>query len=274
MRPKAFEQFLALEREHWWFRGRRAVYLELLRGALAERRPRRVLDVGAGVGGFLPELAALGQRVHFTECDRAALGAASARGVAHGVRASAEALPFRNESYDLVCLFDVIEHVVDDARALEEVARVLRPGGLAVLSVPAHPWLFSRNDRVAGHERRYTRAGLRSLISGAELQLVRCTYTNALLFPLIAPVVLGSKLLEPLVPDSEHTNLSVRLPRALDELCFRAFRAELQVSRRWDLPLGHSLLAIARRVDVGAALVGPAPRRTRAAAGLQLMFTP
>ncbi len=269
MRTKAFEQFLALEREHWWFRGRRAVYLELLRGALEGRRPRRVLDIGAGVGGFLPELSGLGQRVHFTEFDPEALGAASARSVAHGVRARAEALPFRDESYDLACLFDVVEHVADDARALDEVARVLRPGGLVVLSVPAHPWLFSRNDVVAGHVRRYTRERLQTLIRGAALELVRCTYANALLFPAIAPAVLASKLVEPLAPGSEHTNLSLKLPRWADQLCFRAFRAELLLSRRWDLPLGHSLFAIARRTEVGAALIGPAPRRSGAAALLQ-----
>lgn len=269
MRSRAFEQFLALEREHWWFRGRRAVYLELLQGSLGGRRPRRVLDIGAGVGGFLPELGAVGQSVHFTEFDAEAFGAARARDVAQGVRARAEALPFRDESYDLACLFDVVEHVADDARALGEVARVLRPGGRVVLSVPAHPWLFSRNDVVAGHVRRYTRDHLQALIRGAALELVRCTYTNALLFPVIAPTVLASKLIEPFAPDSEHTNLSLRLPRWLNELCFRAFRAELALSRRWDLPLGHSLFAIARRTEVGASLVGPAPRRPREAALLQ-----
>ena len=154
MRPAAFEQFRALERDHWWFRGRRAVYLELLRGALEGRRARRVLDVGTGLGGFLPELAGLGHALHFTELDAEAARAALGRGGAVGVRARAEALPFADESHDLVTLFDVVEHADDDGRVLEEAARVLRPGGTLLLSVPAHPWLFSRNDEVAGHRRR------------------------------------------------------------------------------------------------------------------------
>ncbi len=260
MRPAAFEQFRALERDHWWFRGRRAVYLELLRGALEGRRARRVLDVGTGLGGFLPELAGLGHALHFTELDAEAARAALGRGGAVGVRARAEALPFADESHDLVTLFDVVEHADDDGRVLEEAARVLRPDGTLLLSVPAHPWLFSRNDEVAGHRRRYTRRGLAELVEGADLRLVRCTYANALLFPAIAATVLALKAVEPLLPRSEHTNLSWRLPRPLDELCFQAFRAELALSRRVDLPLGHSLLVIARREETGPVL-RPLPAR-------------
>jgi SAM-dependent methyltransferase len=260
MREAAFEQFRALERDHWWFRGRRAVYLELLRGALGGRRPRRVLDVGAGLGGFLPPLSELSGALAFTELDPSAAREAQGRGGATGLRARAEALPFLDESQDLVCLFDVVEHADDDGQVLEEVARVLRPGGTVILSVPAHPWLYSRNDEVAGHRRRYTRRSLTELVTGAELTLLRCTHANALLFPAIAAAVLALKAVEPLVPRSEHTNLSWRPPRLVDELCFRAFRAELALSRRIDLPVGHSLVAIARRQELGPVL-RPLPTR-------------
>lgn len=260
MRSLAYEQFRTLEQDHWWFRGRRAVYLELLREALGDRRPRRVLDVGAGLGGFLPELGELGQALCFTELDPEAARLAVGRGGAGGVRARAEALPFQDESLDLVTLFDVLEHADEDGPALDEVARILRPGGTLLLSVPAHPWLFSRNDEVAGHRRRYSRRGLVELVHGSELRLVRCTFANTLLFPAIASAVLALKAVEPLVPSSEHTNLSWRLPRVLDELCYQAFRAELHLSRRIDLPVGHSLVAIARREELGP-ILSPLPTR-------------
>lgn len=264
MRPRAFEEFEALERDHWWFRGRRRVYVELLRDALAGERPLRVLDAGAGVGGFLDELAALGGELVHSELEPAALARCRARGHGRGVRASVEALPFRDESFDLVCLFDVLEHADDDRAVAAEVARVLRPEGLLVATVPAHPWLFTKNDRVAGHRRRYTRRALRLALALPELELLRCTYANALLFPAIAAFLLAARSAEALGlggADPERTNLSWRAPRWCGELAYRAFSAELLLSRRLDLPLGHSLLALARRREATGHAVLLRPQR-------------
>lgn len=268
MKPAAFEQFAALEREHWWFRGRRRVYLGLLRGALRGTRPRRVLDVGAGVGGFLDELAVLGDELHYAEADGAALRACRTRGHSRGVRADAAALPYAARTFDLVTLFDVLEHIDDDLRALREVRRVLTPGGVVLLSVPAHPWLFSRNDVVARHRRRYTRGGLRELLASTDLHVLRLTFANAALFPAIAAFLLAGRVLESLElshGEHERTNLSWRLPRFADELAYRVFSAELALSRRWDLPMGHSLVAIAVRRDLAPLPLGhePAPRGAR-----------
>ena len=248
MQAKAFEQHEALERDHWWFRGRRDVYLAILREAL-EGRPRLAVDLGTGVGGWLPSLAELAERVVGLDSDDGAAGRARARGVAPVCLASAEHLPFRDDSCDLVTAFDVIEHVADDRAVLREVRRVLAPGGLFALSVPAHAWLYSNNDRVAHHQRRYSRSLLADRLTGAGLTIQRLTYANALLFPLIAPAVLGMKCAERLGcfgPAPEHTNLSLVPPGPLDQLCYRAFRAERRWSRRRDLPFGHSLVALAR----------------------------
>jgi len=262
MDPRAFELFERLERTHWWFRGRREVYLGLLRELLAGGRPARLLDVGAGVGGFLGELSLLAAEVHYSDAEPAAVARCARRGFARGVAASADALPYAAESFDLVCLFDVLEHVEDDRRALREVRRVLSHGGLAMLSVPAHPILYGNNDVVAGHQRRYTRASLRAVLCAAGLRVERVTYSNAFLFPAIAPTVLLMKLLErtALVPaDSRHTNLSLPLPRAVHALLYRVFASELTLSRRVDLPFGHSLLAVARRLELAPLDATPAP---------------
>jgi SAM-dependent methyltransferase len=248
MEPLAYRQLEELERDHWWFRGRRAVCMGLLGRALAQERPLRVLDVGAGAGGFLAPLTQLAERVHFTDLDPSILSSAAARGRAGGPAARGDALPFGDGSFDLVCLFDVLEHIQDHERAAAELARVLRPGGRVFLHVPAHPLLYAENDRVAGHHRRYTRRGLVRLLERAGFEVERATHTNALLFPLIAPAVLGLKLLERLgLVGRGHTNLSWNPPRWVHALCYRVFAAELIASRRVDLPLGHSLAALARR---------------------------
>ncbi len=266
MKDLAFEQFESLEERHWWFRGRRAVYLELLRGALQGVRPARVLDLGAGVGGFLEELGRLGDQVHYTELVPEALRCCAKRGAGAGVLADGTALPFAEMSFDVVCLFDVLEHIEDHEAVLNEVARVLNPQGIAIVSVPAHPWLWSENDRISEHVRRYTRRELREVVDDAQLVLERCTYTNAALFPAIAGFVLAAETARRLHLTPGHaTNLSVPMPRSLDQLFYRVFVAELAVSRKWDLPFGHSLCAVVRRREKMLKPVGRVRRLARAA---------
>jgi SAM-dependent methyltransferase len=252
MEAAAYRQFQELEERHWWFRGRRSVYLGLLRHHLRGQRPARALDLGCGVGGFLPGLAGLAQAVFPGDLSRAALVCCRERGFGRGVVCDGYALPYADQSFDLVCLFDAIEHVEDDARALREVARVLRPGGLVVVSVPAYPLLYANNDRVAQHRRRYTRRSLRAVLEQAELALERNTHANVFLFPLILPAVLLAKLYERLSPRAaraQHTNLSWPLPRPLNRLFAALFAAELPFTRRFDWPAGHSILALARKAE-------------------------
>lgn len=254
MDPNAYRQFLELEETHWWFRGRRTVYFGLLESFLAGKRPARVLDLGCGYGGFLPGLARHGARVFPSDVSAESLRHCAARGFPGGVVASGYALPYRDASFDLVCLFDAIEHIPDDARVMHEVARILVPGGAVLVTVPAYQFLYANNDRIAQHQRRYTRGMLRRLFEDAGLTVRRNTHSNVLLFPLILPAVLGIKALEKLLPrkvDSDHTNLSWPLPRPLHDLLHAIFASELVVSRRFEWPAGHSIAAIAVKPAAG-----------------------
>ena len=250
MEATAYQQFLELERDHWWFRGRRTVYLGLLEHHLAGERPPRVLDLGCGVGGFLGGLARLGGRVFPADISADSLVRCRERGFPGGVVSSGYALPYASAVFDLVCLFDAIEHIEDDARVLQEVARILKPGGLVMLTVPAYQFLYANNDRVAQHHRRYNRARLRAALEPSGLAIERNSHSNVLLFPLILPAVLAIKALETLVPrklDPDHTNLSWPMPAWMHSLLHAIFAAELLVTRRFDWPAGHSIACIARK---------------------------
>ena len=251
MEPLALQQFAQLEDRHWWFRARRRVCMGLLRAHLqalaGENCAMRVLDLGAGVGGMLDPLAELAGELTYTDLSRQHIVPCRERGHERGVLARAEALPFHPGSFDLVSMFDVLEHVERDDGALAEVRRVLAPQGRLFLHVPAHPILYAENDRRSGHHRRYTRNGLRRRLESAGFQVERLTFTNALLFPLIAPTVLGLRLCERLgLAGGDYTNLSWSSPPLGSRLLEAAFAAELVLSRTHDLPLGHSLAAIAR----------------------------
>lgn len=136
-----------------------------LLSALAATAPRR-LEVGAGMRPRLP-LA----RTHFVDVSRTAMRALRERG---GVASTGEitALPYADRAFDLLCAFDIVEHVADDARALDEIARVLRPGGTFVLSVPLYMDAWTFFDDLVGHRRRYEPAALLTLLTthGFELR--------------------------------------------------------------------------------------------------------
>ncbi|MEM7306022.1 MAG: class I SAM-dependent methyltransferase [Planctomycetota bacterium] len=251
MEANAYKQFLELERTHWWFRGRRTVYFGLLRHHLnGSGAPKRVLDLGCGMGGFLEGLGEIGERITPSDISLESLGHCADRGFPHGILSSGYSLPFADDSFDLVCMFDAIEHIPDDHTVMREVARVLRPGGHVFVSVPAYQFLFANNDRVAQHQRRYTRGMLRGVFEQAGLTVERNTHSNVFLFPLILPAVLGIKLIETLFPrklDPEHTNLSWPIPGFVHDFLHACFAAELPISRRFDWPAGHSIAAIARK---------------------------
>ena len=255
----AFKLFATLEADHWWFRGRRELYLPLLRhvleqdagGAPDTQGPdtqSRVLDVGCGVGGFLAPLASFGD-VSGCELDEASVGFCRELGRDNTFVAASDQLPVPDGSQDLISLFDVLEHTPDDGPVLTEVLRALRPGGHVVVSVPAYQFLYANNDRVAHHFRRYTRGDLVTRLTAAGLEVRKATYVNVVLGAVIIPIVLLQKLKETLFPvqQDDTTNLSWRVPRPVNAALARIFAGERHLLRHVNAPFGHSLFAVARR---------------------------
>ena len=250
MEANVYQQFLALERDHWWFRGRRKVYLDVLDATVGPGDRGLALDLGCGLGGFLQPLEDLGYEVYAADMDSESLVHCAERGFTTATEVDCYRLPYPDESFDLVTLYDVIEHIEDDYRAMAEVARVLKPGGRVMISVPAYQFLYANNDKAAQHFRRYSRRRVESVFASAGLATERNTHANVLLFPVILPIVLLSKGLEKLFlreRESDHTNLSWPMPGFMHTLLFRIFSAELWVSRTRDIPLGHSIAAIAHK---------------------------
>jgi len=239
-----YEEHATLEQDHWWFVARRAIVASVLARHLPPVDSRRVLDVGCGTGGMLPMLARFGD-VSGLESETIA--------VEHCHRAHAEIevrqgdIPVdvpSDASLDVVTAFDVIEHIEDDLGALGALREALRPGGAAVVTVPALTWLWSDHDVVNGHHRRYERRGLTEVIDRAGLSLVHVSSFNTVLLPGIALARLGQRLRpRPVTPDSDFTMPSARVNAVLT----RAMGAERSVVARRGLPIGVSLVAVARR---------------------------
>lgn len=247
MEASVYDQFAELERRHFWFRGRRQIFFDLLARELGpDAKDLEILEIGCGPGGMMEPLSKHG-RVHGLDISLDAMRYCRRRGFPNVVTGSGMALPFADASFDVVCLFDAIEHIPDDRKVLEEVHRVLKPGGVVFLSVPAYQFLYSQNDRLVHHQRRYTKGRMTKLLREARFTPRKATYFNTFLFPLILPAVLMVKLKEKLVGLPRHqTNLSHEFHRGLNDLFAWFMGSERMLLRHMEFPFGHSLIAIAR----------------------------
>ena len=158
--------------------------------------------------------------------------------------ASIDQLPseIQEESYDGVTMFDVLEHIPDDARALQIVNRKLKHGGRIILSVPAYMWLWGQQDIVNQHCRRYTLSELRRKLQAAHFTIERMTYFNTFLFVPIAMVRLIARCCrQTYKPEGDFAY--IRKPS--NAVLFTLFGAERFFLRYLDFPFGVSAFAVA-----------------------------
>ncbi|HYY05256.1 MAG TPA: class I SAM-dependent methyltransferase [Candidatus Limnocylindria bacterium] len=235
------ERYADLEQWHWWFHGRRRILDDLLRRRLDGRRPLSIVSLGAGPPEGLGWLVALaGARGHVVALDAARIHARPGAGL-HYVVGDVGALPLLSGAFDAVLALDVLEHLDDDAAALAEAARLLKPGGMLVVTVPALPSLWGAQDVVSHHRRRYTKRTLRALFARAGLPRPALTYFNTLLLPPIAAV---RWLARARGPSAEpRSDFEKNRPGLANGLLARVFALERHLLRHLSLPVGASLLA-------------------------------
>jgi len=234
------------EERQWWYAGMRALSLALLAGPLADRAEAgeaiTILDAGCGTGNNLRHLARYGRALG-VDLSEEALAFCRTRGVA-AARAGLLALPFPDARFDCVTSLDVIYHrwVEDDAAAVREMARVLRPRGLLLLRVPALRQLWGAHDEAVHSRHRYTRGELGALLRSQGFELLRATYCNFFLFPLL----IARRTLDRTT--GRHGSDVQFLPPPLE----RAFRGLLELEARLvrfvSLPFGTSAVVLGRKL--------------------------
>ncbi len=246
MRLHELRQMYRLEDSYWWFVGRRRLVRKLIDRYAPEREPLRILDAGCGTGGTLEHLRGMGE---LWGCDLAAeaLQMCRRRGFEHLKQSRVESLDFPDERFSVVISCDVLEHVEADGRAMAEMARVLEPGGICVMTVPAHQWLWSEHDEALHHVRRYGTRRFRRLIEGAGLRIELMSKAVSFTLPAIL-AYRGWRRLRRAAGETPRTAL-VRLPGPINSLFVALLGLETALMRYVPLPIGASLVAVARKPE-------------------------
>jgi SAM-dependent methyltransferase len=239
MERAVYEQMAELDERHWWYRARREVLEALIRRSVNPPPDAQILEIGCGTGHNLPMLGRFGHvdALELDDVSRAHAERRLGREIMRAPLPELAGVPERH--YDLIGAFDVIEHIDDDEAAIASIASRLKPGGKFVMTVPAHPWMWSAHDVVNHHKRRYSRRSLKALIEGSPLRLEVVGYLNSLLFPAAVAERVASK-----IRGKDEGDLA--LPSApLNKALERVFAAERHLVGRIPLPPGLSLYAVA-----------------------------
>jgi SAM-dependent methyltransferase len=223
---------------HWWYRARRKVLASLITRCVPRRQDMRILEIGCGTGHNLAMLSQFGT-VDAIEIDPASRAIAAERLKRPIGDAPLPELPgVPDAHYDVIALLDVLEHIADDHAALVSIRKKLRPGGRILLTVPAHPWMWSGHDVANHHFRRYSRSAFRDVIVKSGMKIETMTAFNSLLFPAAVAQRAVAKL-------TAKEGTADALPPAFINKAFEfIFGLEAYVVGRLPLPPGLSFAAI------------------------------
>lgn len=245
MRQDLYAEMFRVEDTHWWHAHKRAVVRQFLK-LYANRG--KILDVGAGTGKILAELKTEGWQVLGLDGEPEAIIWSAKRGVeVKRLDLHKKVFPLADHSFEAVIALDLLEHVPNDREVLTEMNRVLKPGGVGVITVPAYQWLFNYWDRILGHQRRYTTGRLAKTCrqSGFEI-LFQSYYVSLALLPALFVRFLKAKsrpMAQEVISDFQTTPLAVISVPVLKLY----FKIERWLLKYLSLPFGLSVVMVIQK---------------------------
>lgn len=242
MEKYLYQDLYDLEESHWWHLSKRELALKLIKKYLKKRKSR-ILDVGCGTGKTLESLTRLGE-VCGCDISPEAIKFCKKRGLLNVKLASADKLDFPSSYFNLVTIFDVLEHT-DDKKSTREIYRILKGGGLLILTVPAFNWLWSNWDVVLHHRRRYTKKSLSLILEKEGFYVLKISYMYSfLVFPVLIIRFIKSQIFKKDYPSDFKLSNSF-----VNRLLLWVARAERGVVSVFGLPLGTSLICVAKKME-------------------------
>ncbi len=244
MNLEEYEVMYQVEDHHWWYLGMEQITCRLLDRCLPQTGSTlKILDAGCGTGAVMKYLCRYGEVIGFDYAAEA-LRFSQKRGHARLIQASVLEIPFAHELFDLIVSFDVIcERGVHDEQALSEFARILKPGGLVMLRLPAYDWLRGKHDVATHIFHRYTRDEIGAKLRRGGFTPLRLSYANMFLFPIALAKRLGERLF---APNQTGSDLTLD-PGPLNRILGAILSAEAPLVSTVGLPFGLTVVALARK---------------------------
>jgi SAM-dependent methyltransferase len=242
MEKEYYREYFTFEREHWWFRARSNILAAQVAQLVSRVRGRaRILNVGAALGASSDMLSRFGD-VTSVEYEKECCDFVFRHSRKVLINASITHLPFSTGFFDLVCAFDVIEHVEDDASAVSEMMRVCKPGGAIAVTVPAFMMLWGHHDTVNHHRRRYRLHEVTRLFHSSGRVLYASYFNSVLFFPIVAVRAITKLVPQRWIRTGSGSDFSLVKSPVLDRVFYEVLNVEDTWLRRgWRVPFGVSI---------------------------------
>lgn len=243
MNDNLLKKLNEVEKSHWWWSGRR----ELLKLIFSRKKPKRILDIGCGTGETLSYLKVLFPSCELYGVDLSLLAVRFSKERSHKniYHANATKLSFKENFFDAVLFLDVLEHVNNHQKAIKEAKRVVKNGGMIIITSPALPFIWSNYDVSASHKRRYTKKEIKILAKKAGLKIAFISYFNFFLsLPIIIVRLLSRfKALNQISSYDNKLNFGIIDNRLVNSVLKSIFIKEIQTLKLIKYPFGISIVA-------------------------------
>ncbi|MBN2054878.1 methyltransferase domain-containing protein [bacterium] len=244
MLENSFELYYHYAETNWWFVGKWLIIKSLLDEVSPIASKPRILDIGCGTGEVMKRLQGRGLTVGI-DMSMEALTYSSFRGCEALVQGDTFKLPFKDESFDILIILDLFEHLEDDISAARMFTRLLKKGGHMVVTAPALYCLWSKRDVELHHFRRYTRHEMETLLENAGMRVKRSVLRNFFLFPIVWTKYTWEKLRR---HEPEIKYDLVVVPRIVNWLLILVLKIETRLLKHLYLPAGSSVVCLAERI--------------------------
>ena len=245
MEQTVYENMYNVEDRHWWYVGLRDIVFSSVNEYRQAEDDLFLLDAGCGTGGVLARCD--GVKACGFDISAEAISFCRTRNCDKVLQASICEIPFKKQCFDIVLSLDTLSCLDEEAydRSLSEIYRVLKPGGMLILNLPAYQWLISIHDRVVGTKRRCTTGELRQNLEKAGFSVAKITYRNMFLFPAIAIKRLIDKRLRHKT-EMEKSDLE-KVPKVFNMLFRAVLVVENKLLSHLSFPFGLSVFCVAKK---------------------------
>lgn len=233
------------ENYYWWHVAKRKTILSLLQPYTEKKTDLLFADMGCGTGKLMEDLAKFG-KVEGFDTSQKALAFCKKRGHQSLTKINiSSTLPVKDNFFNIIIAADVLEHIQKEEGCISEFYRVLKGGGILVVTVPAYPFLFSYWDKMLGHQRRYTKNSLANKLVKAGFKIDKISYYNSFIFPVAIIFRTIKSLLS--FSDGKPSSDFISLPAPINKILLVVSGIERDLLKRINLPFGLSIVCVAEK---------------------------